>query len=291
MRKEPVSRMKPNQRDIEAVCDYVQSLCGIYLDDSKDYLIESRLSSLVKQYECQDYKQLTDKARTTPELKTDVIDAITTNETLWFRDAAPFEALRHKIIPELIDAKSGSMFPKKFRIWSAACSTGQEAYSIAMAFADVVPDFENWDLEILGTDISPSAVEKAKRGIYTNLEISRGLEQRYQGSYFLQNGGDWQINEVLRKVCKFEQRNLLEPWSHKNEFDIIFCRNVAIYFTPEDRKQLFLRMKDALVPGGWFFTGSGESLMDLGENWRPFQHCRATCYQPNGCNGIATLQR
>ncbi len=283
--------MKPTSHDIEAVCDYVQALCGIYLDSSKDYLIESRLSRLVAQYECSNYAELTRKARSSSQLETDVINAITTNETLWFRDNAPFEALRHKIFPELIDAKQGSLHPKRFRIWSAACSTGQEAYSIAMAFADVVPDFETWDLQILGTDISPDAVDKANRGIYSDLEISRGLEQRYQGSYFVRNGRDWQINEVLRKVCKFEQRNLLSSWNHQNEFDIVFCRNVAIYFKPDDRRQLFNRIKDALVPGGWFFAGAGESLMEMGENWRPHQHCRATCYQPNGCNGVATLKR
>lgn len=283
--------MKPTTRDIESVCDYVQALCGIYLDSSKDYLIESRLSRLVAQYECNDYTELTQKAQSSSELKNEMLNAITTNETLWFRDNAPFEALKHKIFPELIDAKQGSKHPKRFRIWSAACSTGQEAYSIAMAFADVVPDFESWDFQVLGTDISPDAVEKANRGVYSDLEISRGLEQRYQGSYFIRNGRDWEINSVLRNVCQFEQRNLLDSWNHKNEFDIIFCRNVAIYFKPDDRKQLFTRLKEALLPGGWLFAGSGESLIDLGENWRPYQHCRSTCYQPNGCNGIATLQR
>ncbi|MEO0529691.1 MAG: protein-glutamate O-methyltransferase CheR [Planctomycetota bacterium] len=283
--------MKPTPADIDAVCDLVNELCGIYLDDSKDYLIQGRLAKLVTSSGSDSYVDFTKKARFDARLKTEVVNAITTNETLWFRDSTPFEALRHKILPELIDAKAGSPFPKRFRIWSAASSTGQEAYSIAMAFADVVPDFESWDLQILGTDISPAAVEQAKRGVYSDMEVNRGLDQKYRGAYFVRAGGGWQVNDTLRRRCKFEVRNLLKPFTGIGTFDVIFCRNVAIYFTQADRKSMFTRMAQTLNRGGWLFTGSGESLMDLGPNWSPKQHCRATCYQPNGCNGVATLAR
>ena len=282
--------MSPTPEDIDAVCKMVDELCGIYLDDSKDYLIEGRLARLVKEHGCENYVELTRKVRSLPALKDQVINAITTNETLWFRDNSPFEALRHKIFPELIDAKSGSVFPRKFRIWSAACSTGQEAYSMTMAFADVVPDFADWDLQIYGTDISSQAVAQAQKGEYSNLEVSRGLTQKYQSAYFLRKGENWQVNDVLRSHCKFEVRNLLKPLTGVGKFDVIFCRNVAIYFTPEDRKTLFNNLAKALNPGGWLFTGSGESLADLGPNWEPKQHCRSVCYQPNGCNGVATLR-
>lgn len=281
--------MKPTPADIDAVCNLVNELCGIYLDNSKDYLIEGRLAKLVAESGAESYVDFAKKARFDAKLKTEVVDAITTNETLWFRDATPFEALRHKIIPELIDAKAGSPFPKRFRIWSAASSTGQEAYSIAMAFADVLPDFESWDLQILGTDISPAAVERANRGIYSELEVKRGLDQKYRGAYFVQAAGGWQVNNVLRRRCKFEVRNLLKPFTGIGTFDVIFCRNVAIYFTQPDRQSMFTRMGTTLNRGGWLFTGSGESLHDLGPNWAPKQHCRAMCYQPNGCNGVATL--
>ena len=230
------------------------------------------------------------KARTNAKLSSDVVDAITTNETLWFRDSTPFDALRFKILPELIDAKAGSLYPKRFRIWSAACSTGQEAYSIAMAFADSVPDFESWDLQIYGTDISPAAVAKAQQGVYNDLEVNRGLSQKHRGAFFVKAPGGWQVNDVLKRRCKFEVRNLLKPFTNIGSFDVIFCRNVAIYFTSEDRKSLFLRLGKTLNRGGWLFTGSGESLMDLGPNWAPKQHCRAVCYQPNGCNGVAVLK-
>lgn len=283
--------MKPTVADIDAICDLVNELCGIYLDSSKDYLIEGRLAKLVKQSGCASYVDFARKVRVDAHMKNEVVNAITTNETLWFRDSTPFEALRYKIFPELIDAKAGSLFPKKFRIWSAACSTGQEAYSIAMAFADVVPDFEKWDLQIYGTDISPAAVAQAQKGVYNELEANRGLEQKYRGAYFVKSAGGWAVNDVLKRRCRFEVRNLLKPFTNVGTYDLIFCRNVAIYFTPADRKSLFLRLGQTLNRGGWLFTGSGESLMDLGPNWSPKQHCRAVCYQPNGCNGVATLGR
>lgn len=283
--------MKPTTEDVDAICELVDELCGIYLDSSKDYLIEGRLAKLVKQTGASNYADFARIARRDATLRTSVVDAITTNETLWFRDSTPFDALRYKIFPELIDAKAGSIAPRKFRIWSAACSTGQEAYSIAMAFADSVPNFESWDLQIYGTDISPEAVARAERGVYNDLEIRRGLSQKHLGAYFLKDRGGWRVNDTLRRRCRFEVRNLLKPFAGVGSFDVIFCRNVAIYFTPEARRSLFLRLGQSLNRGGWLFTGSGESLLDLGPNWKPKEHCRALCYQPNGGNGVATLSR
>ncbi|MEQ8846157.1 protein-glutamate O-methyltransferase CheR [Botrimarina sp.] len=283
--------MKPTPADIDAVCKLVDELCGIYLDTSKDYLIEGRLAKLVARTGAKDYVDFARLTRGSTKLQTDVVDAITTNETLWFRDNTPFEALRYKIFPELIDAKAKSPFPRRFRVWSAACSTGQEAFSIAMAFADAVPDFESWDFQVYGTDISQAAVAHAERGEYNELEISRGLSQKHRGAFFLKTPGGWRINDALRRRCHFEVRNLLRPFTNVGTFDLIFCRNVAIYFAPDDRRSLFLRLGQTLNRGGWLFTGSGESLADLGPNWAPKQHCRAVCYQPNGCNGVATLAR
>lgn len=281
--------MKPTAEDIDAICGLVNDLCGIYLDESKDYLIEGRLSKLLQTTKCASYRDLALKVRGDRSLQTEVVDAITTNETLWFRDSSPFEALKFKIIPELIDAKSKSPFPKRFRIWSAACSTGQEAYSIAMAFADTVTDFDSWDLQVIGTDVSPAAVAAAERGEYSQLEVNRGLDQKHMGAFFVRAGTKYRVNDVLRRRCKFQVRNLLKPLSDLGSFDIIFCRNVSIYFTRPDRDLMFKRLGKMLNKGGWLFTGSGESLADLGPNWAPKRHCRAVCYQPNGCNGVATL--
>ncbi|MEN1678220.1 MAG: protein-glutamate O-methyltransferase CheR [Planctomycetota bacterium] len=274
--------MTPTPDDINAICGLVDDLCGIALDESKSYLIEGRLADLASRHGCESYAELARRARaaTGRQIKSDIVDAITTNETLWFRDSSPFEALRYKLLPEMIDAKAGTPTPKKFRIWSAACSTGQEAYSIAMAFGDIVPNLADWDLEIFGSDISPAAVEKAKRGAYSDLELSRGLEQKYRGAYFVRQGREWQVNPLLRSKCRFEVRNLLEPLTGVGKFDIAFCRNVAIYFKPADRKRFFEQIAAQLNPGGWLFAGSSESRIDLGPKWTPHRHCRAVCYQP-----------
>lgn len=269
--------------DIDAVCDLVDALCGIYWDASKSYLIEARLAALLRSSNSANYTELVKKVRAgaTPGLQDQVIDAVTTNETLWFRDTSPFEALRHKVVPEVIDSKSGSLNPRRLRIWSAAASTGQESYSIAMAIADVLPDFETWDVQIYGTDISPAAVAHARAGRYNRLEVSRGLDVSYRDKYFVDQGDHWLVRDAIRRTCKFDVRNLHQPFTGLGPFDIVFCRNVAIYFTPEDRRSLFERMAATLAPTGWLFVGSSESLSDLGARFAPQEHCRATCYQPN----------
>lgn len=269
--------------DIDAVCTMVDELCGICWDESKSYLIESRLGTLAEEFKCENYRDFARKVRAelVPGLKEQVVDAVTTNETLWFRDESPFEALRHKIIPELIDDKEKSAFSKRFRIWCAACSTGQEPYSIAMAFADTLPDIQSWDIQILGTDISPAAVSRAKHGIYSHLEIGRGMDPAHLNKHFVKQGEDWQVNDLIRSMCRFDQRNLHDPMAGLGPFDIIFCRNVAIYFTPEDQKKVFNNLAKVLTPNGWLFVGSSESLSNLGPEWKPQQHCRSNCYRPN----------
>jgi chemotaxis protein methyltransferase CheR len=269
--------------DVDAVCGLVIDLCGVYLDESKAYLIEARLGELVKSSGCESYAEFARRARLDRDhsVRNKIIDAITTNETLFFRDSSPFDALRNKVIPETIDSKAGSLFPKRIRIWSAACSTGQEPYSIAMLLSDVLPDVHDWDVNVLGTDISDEAVARASRGWYTTHEIERGMPPALLHRYFQPENNGWRVKDSLRALCSFERRNLLDPDSARGKFDVIFCRNVAIYFTPEARRDLFLRLTTALTPEGWLFVGSQESLRDLGPQFVPQQHCRAICYRPN----------
>lgn len=272
-----------NSADIDAVCRLVDDLCGICWDESKSYLIESRLAALSKQNNCENYRDLVRKVRAeiVPGLKEQVVDAVTTNETLWFRDNSPFEALRYKTIPELMDEKASGMFPKSFRVWSAACSTGQEPYSIAIAFADTLYDFEQYDIQIFATDISPSAVEQANEGVYSELEIGRGMDPDHLNKHFVKHDKGWKIHERIRSMCSFQTLNLHDPFAIMGHFDIIFCRNVAIYFTAEAQRTLFEKLASVLTPTGWIFTGSAESLSSLGEKWVAQQHCGANCYRPN----------
>jgi chemotaxis protein methyltransferase CheR len=275
--------MQVTKEDIAFVAKLVDELCGIVLDDSKGYLIESRLGELAKANGCSSYQELCHKARFNSDhvLQNKIIDAITTQETLFFRDDSPFGALQNKAIPELIDRKAKTAFPKRLRIWSAASSTGQEAYSIAMMLCETIPDILTWDINILGTDISDSAIQVASLGWYAKHEIQRGMKPQMLTKYFVEQKGGWKVKDQIRAMAQFQKRNLLQPFNGIGPFDIIFCRNVAIYFDPPHRRDLFLRLAERLTPDGYMLVGSSESLIDLGPRFMPKNHCRATYYQPN----------
>jgi chemotaxis protein methyltransferase CheR len=268
--------------DVDAVCNLVDELCGICWDASKGYLIESRLREVAEREGCKNYCDLVKKVRANvaPGLRDEVIDAVTTNETLWFRDNSPFEAIKYKALPEIIDEKAATVFPKRIRLWSAACSTGQEPYSIALAIAETIIDYQTWDIQILGTDISPSAVAQASRGIYSKLEIGRGMPPEKLSKFFTPHEGSWKIKDEIRAMCLFKPLNLLQPFTEMGPYDVIFCRNVAIYFGRQQRTSLFRRLAERLNPNGWIFAGSSESLADIGPEWHPQHHCRSNCYRP-----------
>lgn len=275
--------MPVNPQDIDAICDLVVDLCGVYLDERKVYLIESRLSDLLRRSGCQDYAQLARRVRSQGDrdLENAIIDAITTHETLFFRDGSPFEALKHKALPELIDTKEHSPHPHRLRIWSAACSTGQEPYSIGITVRELLGDLSAWDISILATDISDAAISKASRGCYTDRELKRGMPRELVDRHFTRDGNLWKIRDEIRALVSFRKQNLLEPFHGLGPFDVVFCRNVAIYFTPEIRHDLFERLTKTLTPTGYLFTGAAESLTDLGPRFRPQHHCRSVFYQPN----------
>ncbi|MEW4452934.1 protein-glutamate O-methyltransferase CheR [Bremerella sp. JC817] len=269
--------------DIDAVCDLVNDLCGICLDSSKSYLIESRLGQLVEDHGCTSYEDLVRKVRLGADsgLKRKVVDAITTNETLFFRDQYMFEALRHKALPELIDAKEKTAYPTRLRIWSAACSTGQEPYSLAITLSELIPDIHRWDIQILGTDISDKVVAKASRGWYAKHEIERGMSPERLQKYFSPEENGWRIRDEIRSLVSFQRQNLLEPFGMSARYDMVFCRNVAIYFTREVRRDLFHRLAATMIPDGYLFVGAQEFLADVGPNFTPQHHCRGTFYRPN----------
>lgn len=275
--------MSLTSADVDAICALVHDLCGVYLDQTKSYLIEARLGNLLRRTGCGDYVELARRARSDSErqLTHQVVDAMTTHETLFFRDGSPFEALSHKVLPELIDSKARSLFPRRLRIWSAACSTGQEVYSIAMTLAELLPDLAEWDISILGTDVSDETVHKASRGWYAAHEIERGLPAARRERYFRREGEGWRVSDELRAVARFQRLNLLEPFAALGKFDVVFCRNVAIYFRPEARRDLFLRIAQVMPAEGYLFVGSCETLADLGPRFTPQAHCRSHVYRPN----------
>ncbi|MFH1148035.1 MAG: protein-glutamate O-methyltransferase CheR [Pseudomonadota bacterium] len=248
---------------------YIYDLTGILLDESKAYLVETRLAGLLEDCNCSSFSELHYKIKSGQDsaLQVKIINAITTNEIFFFRDVTPFELLRHKILPDLIDkrTKAASKFsPVNIRIWSAACSTGQEVYSIAMTIKELLPDLRNYNVRILGTDLSDAALTRASYGRYTKFEIERGLPPGQLQRFFNPNGGEhWNIRDEIRAMAVFKRYNLMHPLNALGRFDIVFCRNVAIYFSREDRTNLFNRIAAVMEPDGYLIVGASEILSDL----------------------------
>jgi chemotaxis protein methyltransferase CheR len=207
-----VIKLQPEEH--KSLAQYIYSLCAVTLDDSKAYLIESRLAGLVEETGCGSYGGLLSRAKSDPSraIERRIVDAITTNETLFFRDTAPFDLLRHKIIPELIDrrARTGAA---RIRIWSAACSTGQELYSIAILLKELLGDPYRYGVRLLGTDISDDAVARASRGSSNPVEISRGLSEAQRTRYFVPVEAGWQIRDEIRAMASFKKLNLMADFS------------------------------------------------------------------------------
>ncbi|MCF6353683.1 MAG: protein-glutamate O-methyltransferase CheR [Candidatus Polarisedimenticolaceae bacterium] len=238
---------------------FKQFLCktsGIELGDGKEYLVISRLNGLMRQYKLANIKELLTKLTTghNPGLKADVIDAMTTNETFWFRDAPHFRLLTAKIFPE-----AGH---QRFRIWSAACSSGQEPYSISMQAHDyrMRNPGKLRDVEIISTDISASILNEARRGVYSALSASRGLDDKQRSRYFIPHPEGYEVKPEIKKQIHFQEFNLTRDFASLGRFDVIFCRNVLIYFPPAVKQDIIQRMSRVLRPGGYLFLGSTESM-------------------------------
>jgi chemotaxis protein methyltransferase CheR len=270
--------------DLIIISKYIFNISGIELDESKSYLIETRLNGLANEYQCSSYRELCTRAQidSSKTIENRIIDAISTNETFFFRDAKPFEVLQHKILPDLIDRRteqSSGLFPIPIRIWSAACSTGQEVYSIAIVLRELLPNFKNYNIKLMGTDISDAAIAQASYGRYNKFEIGRGLTKKILQKYFVPNGENWRICDEIRAMVAFDKQNILKPFNGMGKVDIIFCRNVAIYFKLEDRKRLFESIANVLEPDGYLIIGSTESLNGISSVFESKRYLRTIYYQ------------
>ena len=273
-----------NPQEFEQFQEYIERESGISLESGKEYLLESRLRPLMREHGCLNYKQLLDKTKSdgTGMVRNKVIDAMTTNETLWFRDMGPFRTFEEVILPDM--AKKISQGKPKVRIWSAACSTGQEPYSLAMLADEFLDKLGGSQMnyshfEIVATDISSRALNAAQNGIFDKLSMSRGMVERYQSKYFRQDKSFWEIDARLKRMITFKEFNLQKNFEELGLFDIIFCRNVAIYFSHDFKVGLFKKIHRALNPGGYFFLGSSESLTYYSNEFQIKDHKNATYYQ------------
>jgi chemotaxis protein methyltransferase CheR len=247
----------------------VEDVCGIHLEADKQYLLETRLLKLLIEYDCQTYTQLVQLCRGAKqnELHPKLVDLMTTKETMWFRDEHPYETLKTHILPDLLKDRAAT---DTIRIWSAACSTGQEPYSIGMCVNELASssaiynDLANGQrLKIKGTDIASSAVMLSKMGRYDMVAMGRGISEVRKNKFFTQQGRAWVLKDEVKRIIEFEQANLQADLSALGLFDIIFMRNVAIYFSKEFKVQLYAKLAKQLKPNGYLIIGSTESLLGL----------------------------
>jgi chemotaxis protein methyltransferase CheR len=233
---------------------------GIVLDQDKHYLLESRLGPILRSAKLATLDDLCIRLRTrsSPELTQRVMEALTTNETLFFRDMAPFDALKKQILPELLSKLAPS---RPLEVWSAAASSGQEAYSIAMLLEEQGP--HAMPPRILGTDISEQILDCAREAKYVQFEVNRGLPALYLVKYFNREGLDWRLKNVIREMVKFQRFDLRQPMRQLGRFHIIFCRNVLIYFDQETKSKILKQIATVLEPGGYLLLGGAESIMNL----------------------------
>jgi chemotaxis protein methyltransferase CheR len=261
---------------------YLQTLLkthtAIVLDSGKEYLAETRLARLVSEQGCSSLQELVGVLRTQAfsGLHRKVLDAMTNNETWFFRDCHPFTALTGSVIPELIKRRQEQ---RQISIWSAACSSGQEPYSIAMSLRENF-NLPGWKFSILGTDFCSTILERAKAGLYRQLEVNRGLQAKLLTKHFVQQGLHWQLKPEIRNMVTFRYLNLAEPWGELvPPTDIIFLRNVLIYFEVETRKAILGRIRRVLRPDGYLFLGCAETTLNLDNEFQRVQAGNFVCYQ------------
>ncbi len=212
-----------------------------------------------------------------------VVDAMTTNETFFFRDKVPFDHFRDTIVPEVLKARAGR---KSIRIWCAAGSTGQEPYSLAMCLKEMSGALAGWRVEIIATDLSQEVLEKSKAGIYSQFEVQRGLPIQLLVKHFKQNGEFWQISPEIRAMVAHRQLNLLHDFSQLGAFDVIFCRNVLIYFDQDTKINVFGRLARSMEADGFLVLGAAETVVGLTDVFKPFPYKRGL-YRPSGARGVS----
>src|ERR1700738_2757810 len=263
--------------DYEFLRKLLKERSGLDLSSDKQYLVESRLIPLARRAGLGGIAELVQKIKGgSDSLTSEVVEAMTTNETFFFRDKIPFNDLRQTGLPEFVEARAGR---RPLRIWCAASSTGQEPYSIAMCVKEFA-GLTGWRVEIVGTDLSQAVLEKSKAGVFSQFEVQRGLPIQMLVKYFTQVGELWQLNADIRAMVQHRQLNLLQDFSHLGTFDVIFCRNVLIYFDQDTKTGIFDRLAKVIEPDGILALGAAESVVGISDAFKPYPERRGL-YRPN----------
>lgn len=254
--------MTHSSLDFEYLRTLVRNQSGVVLEPHKDYLAELHLDKLATQAGFTSITAFTEHLKTIPfnHLHTQAVEALLISETSFFRDRYPFEALQTSVLPSLIQSRSSN---RSFTIWSAGCSTGQEPYSIAMLIHESFPELASWTIRLVASDVSQRSLDRARQGTFTALEISRGLTPNLRDRYFYPVGRLWQVKDEIRRMVEFQQLNLIHSWASLPKIDIIFLRNVLIYFNSETKQSILNKVKQVLKEDGYLFLGSGETTFYL----------------------------
>ncbi|GAA6616531.1 CheR family methyltransferase [Scytonema sp. NUACC26] len=270
--------MAVSTADFDYLRQLVHNHSGVVLHADKTYLAELYLQPIAESAGFSSIAELVTYLQAQPfgSLHTQAIEALVTNETSFFRDVYPFEALKDFVLPELIEKRA---IERSLNIWCAACSNGQEPYSIAMLINEHFPVLANWSVRLIASDFSSKVLARASKGCYNQLEIKRGLAKPLREKYFQKLSSDWKIKEVISQRVEFRQINLLQSWSSLPEIDIIFLRNILIYFDIATKKALLKKVKQHLRPDGFLFLGSGETTINLDKSFKRVQFDKGICYR------------
>ncbi|HEX4340477.1 MAG TPA: protein-glutamate O-methyltransferase CheR [Polyangiaceae bacterium] len=268
--------------EFDFVRDLVYRKSAIVIETGKEYLVESRLAPVARAEGFASIDEMVGQMRSQPSngLSAKIVEAMTTNETSFFRDTHPFDALKTQIVPALLKART----TRTIRIWSAACSTGQEAYSIAMTLREHFPELATWDLQIFCSDLSSVMVARTKQGIFSEIEVKRGLTAIQLVKYFDREGTEYRAKPILSGLLECKQINLAEPWPLLPKFDVVFLRNVLIYFDVPAKKKILASVRNVLAPDGYLFLGTSETTFKIDEVFRKVMNDKSTYYrlEPTG---------
>lgn len=264
-----------------ATFDRIRSLVkersAIVLDEGKEYLVEARLAPIAKSRGLGTLDELATRLDAAhAELVDEVVQAMTTNETSFFRDVHPFEAMKTQVVPELIARR---LKTKTLRIWCGACSSGQEPYTIAILLKEHFPQLAGWEVQIFATDLSKAMLERAKTGSYRQLEVNRGLSSQQLLRFFDRSGLDWQLKPEIRSMVTFAPLNLVAAWPSTPTFDIVFLRNVLIYFDVDTKRRILSGIRGRLAKDGYLFLGGAETTMNIDPSFERAPFERASCYR------------
>lgn len=256
--------------DFEYLCQLVRERSGVALESHKDYLATLYLSDLAAEAGFSSLAAFIEhlKHQTFGELHNRAIEALVIKETSFFRDRYPFETLKRSVLPTLIQARSAH---RSLHIWCAACSTGQEPYSIAMLIREAFPELSTWNVRVIASDFSKHVLARAEQGEYTQLEMSRGLTPNWRDRYFRQTGQSWQIVDEIRQMVEFRQLNLIQAWGSLPKMDVIFLRNVLIYFDIDTKRAILNKVQHYLQADGYLFLGGGETTFHLDPRFEAIQ--------------------